>query len=562
MSDPLVGTLRYRPAGDPPGGWLEVALGPPGTRAPTPAAGARTVELRCQGLAPGQAVTLCLGAQEHERRADPDGRLLHRDDTVLVATAGAVCFSVQVPDQPPLELILDVRPTRLAEQSLATLLDELEHLCVGLTADLGGHASATLTRAPPAEAALQALERAVGPLEEAVAQVRARPIVRHREQIAAVATSQEPRAVRDLRWLATHPHQSVQARARGPQVGVRRRVHQDLDVPENQGVAALLHRLQRLATSLQRLVHQEQRRLLADRPRREAFQTHDSNLFEQRDLPRLRRLEQRGWRLERILGQVAGARDRLALPATIRPAPFLRSPQVETHPGYFRLHQLWQQVRHLDELRPGPALAPLRNTDELYELWCVLTLSSVLADLARRPLHQLIGPTLAGWFTELPRGRLFTVSLNGWELHLHYEPELRWRPPEGAALGKLHPGRPWRPDLLLEVRAAGQLIEVHLFDAKHSLDPAHPHGVPTHLLDEVWRKYPESIGDPATLLPRVGSCWILYPGATPHIDLIGPAMLDPRWPAERVRGGAIALTPGKSDTHADLRRVLEILLRR
>lgn len=553
---------RYWPEGEAAAAPVEVSLGQPGTVAPQPARGGRPVELFVAGLRPGEPVLVQLGAHERERVADDEGTARTLDAEVLLATAGRVGLRVERATGEALELAVDVLPTRLAEAALLALLDDLDRLSPGLCADLGGHGTVSLSTSPPAEATLQALERAVGPLEEAVGRAGRRPIVRTWEEVGAVAAVQGVASARDARWLATHPHLAIPARARGQDVAVHRRVHQDLEVPENRGVALLLARLESLGASLLALVEVERRRLLVTRPLREAFRTARSNLFEERDRPRLQQLERRSERVASILGQVSAARARLGFPPGLRPAPFLRTPQVETHPGYWQLHQIWQQVADLDLLRPGPAVAPLRNTDELYELWCTLVVARGLARLARRPLHELVGPALEGWFSELPRGRLLTVALKGWELHLSYEPVLAYDAADDASLAKLHPGRPWRPDLLLEVYAAGRLIEAHVFDAKHSLDRGRPGGVPVDHVEQVWLKYPDSIGDPRTHLPRVASCWVLYPGPAAWVYLRGPAMLDQGWPAERVRGGAIALTPGIADTEAELERVLDILLRR
>ena len=125
-----------------------------------------------------------------------------------------------------------------------------------------------------------------------------------------------------------------------------------------------------------------------------------------------------------------------------------------------------------------------------------------------------------------------------------YEPEI------GSATTprKWVPGRPWRPDLVLEIRWADGTLDLHVLDAKYRLDP-------TAALSEVWFKYGDSIGD-GDGWPVVRSVWVLWPGE--GLRLAGPRMLDPGWPPERLRGGAIGLTVGRPSD--DLVRVVATVL--
>lgn len=108
---------------------------------------------------------------------------------------------------------------------------------------------------------------------------------------------------------------------------------------------------------------------------------------------------------------------------------------------------------------------------------------------------------------------------------------------------------------MLEVRAGGQPIALHLFDAKHSLRSGYPDGAPLPLFDEVWLKYVDSIGR-ADGAPLVESCWVIYPGRAPSALLRTPSMLGPAWPGGRPRGGCVPLVPGREGALAQTLSVL------
>jgi hypothetical protein len=158
--------------------------------------------------------------------------------------------------------------------------------------------------------------------------------------------------------------------------------------------------------------------------------------------------------------------------------------------------------------------------------------------------QHLVDP---GWFATLRRGEIATWSAPARTVTVHYEPEI------GATgdLRKLHHGKPWRPDLVIDVAWADGTRDVHVLDAKLQTDRG---AAPWAALQEVWLKYGDSIGDAAGW-PVVRSVWALWPGA--RVRLMGPRMRDPDWPPDRLRGGTIGLLPG---AEADLGAVVRELV--
>lgn len=505
------------------------------------------VDLRVGGAGwlPESELEVLIGSQEHSVLVGPSGSFELDLPRILVAAAGTVIVQL-LSDGSPLQLRLRVTPTRLAQDSLSQLLDALEALAPGLAGDLGGRSGTERAHTSPTEGTLRLLERLEGPVVAACGRIRTQPIVQRRLQQRAVVADTPPRSPTALRWLAQHPAQVAAVQARGRAVAVARTENVRLDVPENQGVLYLLAHLDRMAGALAEVLDQEQARLLESRPEREAFLTSSGNLFTERDLPRLKTIERKRDRVTTLRRNLERARRSLSFPPPLRPRPFARSPRIERHPAYWSLFRAWMEVKDQLPLKPTPAFLPLKNTDELYELWTTLEFVDVLGEALGEPLLDQL-PISRGWFAELPSGELCRTQRGHHELIVYREPAYAYR--DDGPIQKLLPGRPWRPDIVLEHRVGGQPIALHVFDAKHSLQQGTPDGAPLTLFQGLWWKYVDGIGtfDGA---PLVESCWALYPGSGDRLLLKTPSMLERSWPLGRPRGGCVALVPGRRRTLA------------
>lgn len=516
----------------------------------------RPLVIEVGGLDPGTTVSTRVGTDEIEMTVPGGGLLKWSPSHLLDAVAGTVPVSVTGPTGSALEVALHVVPSKLAEGSLLALLQDLDQLAPGLSADLGGKGMTTQVRAAPSEWLMQVLEQEMGLVSEATGRIRMRPLHRSHERVSAVPSSVPRLTARDVRWLAQHPANELRARAAGRDAGVRRDASIDLDVPENRGVVGLLGHLSALVDALTDLVGQERSRLEASRSVREAFLTSTGNLFTEQDQPRLRALASREKRAWALANELAQARLRTGLPRELAPSPLPRSARIESHSGYWGLYQVEQRISHVDTPTPPPVLQPLGNLDDLYETWCAIQLASALAGWAGTSVGKVLRLEASGWFVRVPRGEIVRVEKGGKEYRLHYEPQYHWK--GRGDIVKLHPGRPWCPDLVIEVWEQEGLVELHVFDAKHRIDPEQPNRLPKDALKDVWFKYPDSIGFRESGLPAVSSVWILYPGDRAEIRMNSPRMLRSEWPRQRVSGGAISAVPGENP---DLQGLIARLLR-
>ncbi|MBI2375085.1 MAG: hypothetical protein HYV07_13900 [Deltaproteobacteria bacterium] len=528
---------------------------------PLPVYGAGALILEAGGLEPNGVARITLGPEELFVGVGRDGHVRFVDERWLMAVAGRARVAIadgDIDDAPELAIELLVRPTKLAEESLRALIADLDAVAPGLSSDLGGKALVETKVAATPEAALTELERVVGAVLESATWVRHRPLARVREQVTAVSSESLLSSARDVRWLAIHPASALRAGASGRGVAVQRARVQDLDVPENRGVVELFCRIEELVRALGSRLSAERERIEATRAAREAFITERGNLFAEQDVPRLRGIERRRSRLAALEADLASARACAALPPGLPKGRLTRSAHVEAHPGYWGLFRASAQLEALEVGAPLPAFVPLDSLDALYETWCSVELARSVARTFDSTLFEVLRLDRDRWFVRIPKGEYGRVDRGPVELRLLFEPLYEHTSTE--PLSKLHPGRPWCPDVVLEIRKEGRPVALHVFDAKHRVDPNRFAGVPKEALHEVLSKYPDSIGFTETRLPAVMSAWVLYPGPFPHVELNSPMMLSSAWPAERVRGGAIALRPGLPECSAKLDQVLEAML--
>ena len=532
----------------------------PGARAPgavrAEPRGPLWIEVR--GLDPAETVTVSIGSEELEFIAPEDGVVRWSPSHLLGATAGIVPVVVTRPNGDDLALALEVKPSKLAERSLRALLDDLEDLAPGLSSDLGGAGLVVTERRASPEALLQVMEEATGVVAESTAQIRMHQLHRLRERVSAVPRSSSRTTARDVRWLCQHPAAELRATATGRDAAVHREASRDLDVAENRGAVGVLGHLQALLDDMGEILEVDRRRLEAGRAVREAFRTDRGNLFQERDVPRLRAISARRRRVRELAGEIARARLRTGLPPYLPSGRLHRSTRVESHPGYWGLYRVAQQIQDVQAPAAKPVLAPVSNLDELYETWCAIQLASALASWAGTSIGRILRLQEAGWFVRLPRGEIARVQSGECEIRLLYEPQYSWG--GDGPLVKLHPGRPWAPDLVIEERAGGHPISLHIFDAKHRVDPTRPDLLPLDAVREVWFKYTDSIGFRTSQLPAVASTWVLFPGRSASVHLNSPQMLTPEWPVERAQGGAVSLVPGGHEAVTELSRLLSVLL--
>lgn len=483
------------------------------------------LEVRVRGARPGTQVRVRIGDRERQIDIDDEGEGRCVEINLLGQVSGEVRVSARGH-----EVRLVVRPDKLSATAVEAVVEALDAVRPGLARSPGG--AAFIGGARGADQELSRLDAAVGLAASAAPAVRRRPLHAPRERVKAVARDRGPHSARDLRWLATHPVQALRVELGGRVAGVCRSTEADLDVPENRSVLATYDRLEGRLLELRARLDGAIERIETLRPEREQFFTERANLFEERDRPRLEALLRRREHLDGLRREVRSARIRSGLP-DLRPrsALALRSPRMESEPAYWSTYRAYRAAEANPALEPGGS--PLAPLDELWERWCtVMTYQA----LERRwgPAEQ--GLELGhGWFADVRPGVVARWTIPDGEARLHAEPTI------GATgeIQKLHPGRPWRPDLMLELRR-GSRVDLHIFDAKYRREE---NGVPWSALGEVWTKYGDGIGD-AEGWPLVRSVWIIWPGQ--GIRLNGPRMLDPAWPKDRLRGGALGLDPLES----------------
>lgn len=498
------------------------------------------LRVRGRGHPPEAEVELWIGDRPIPLRADRDGEVswlgagwlgqLAGEITIRLGEAGAT---------------LSVRPDKLVAEAIVALVEELEEVAEGLAQDVG--ARSTLAGLRSREHELAALDEAVGLAADAAPAIRRRPLHRAREVVRALPSDRGPRAPRDVRWLATHPVAALRASASGRPVTVVRERRADLDTLENRGVLAAYDRLGDRVGALTEVVGSELARLEAARPAREAFLTEAGTLWSERDQPRHDALVRRRERLEALGREVAALRRRSGLPE-LRPRSvrMVRTARVDAEPAYWAT---WRASRLAEAAEIGsapPSLAPVRALDELWEQWVtVATLRALRQCLGPPDGERLVDP---GWFARLTRGPVARWSQPHRTVTLSYEPEI---PHAAREIRKLFPGRPWRPDLLVEVRWADGTLDLHVLDAKYRLEQGGP---PKEALRELWWSYGEGIGD-ARGQPLVRSVWVVGPGD--GVWPVAPGMLAPDWPLERLRGGCISIRPGQN--HA-MQQVLRLVV--
>jgi len=210
-------------------------------------------------------------------------------------------------DGASLELAMNVKPSKLAEHSLQALLDDLDALAPGLSADLGGTGLMAADRSAEPEALLQLMEEATGIVAESTAQIRMHPLHRLRESVSAVPATSPRQTARDVRWLCQHPVAELRARSSGRDAGVHRNSVRDLDVEENRGAIGVLGHLQSVLDEMGGLLEQERLRIETGRAAREAFRTERGNLFQERDVPCLRAITSRRLRIQALAGEISRA---------------------------------------------------------------------------------------------------------------------------------------------------------------------------------------------------------------------------------------------------------------
>lgn len=439
---------------------------------------------------------------------------------------------------------LRVRPGKLTEARMRALLADLEAFGEGLSQEAGGRTATDGLRSRDDD--LTRLDAAVGRAAEAAPAIRRRPLHRARDVVRAAPRDRGASTAADVRWLATHPAHALRAEAQGREVGVVRERSADLDTAENRGVLSAYDQIAAAVDRLRDVVDAELAALEGRRPSRQAFLTEAGNLYDELDRPRVEALTRRRERLDALRREALALRPRSGLP-DLRPrgAVMVRTPRVDAEPAYWATWRAFEEAR---TTRPPPVPArpaPVKSLDALWEQWCaVAVVRAVRAALGPPDRQQLVDP---GWFATLRRGPIATWTSPARTVTVLYEPEI------GATgdLRKLHPGHPWRPDLLLDVAWTDGTRDVHVLDAKLQTDRG---AAPWAALQEVWLKYGDSIGDAAGW-PLVRSVWALWPGA--RVRLVSPRMRDPDWPPERLRGGTIGLLPG---AEADLGEVVGELL--
>lgn len=448
---------------------------------------------------------------------------------------------------------LEVQPTKLTLTAVRALLEDRDALAEALSTRLGSGPAAH----DPA-ALVEALDALIGPLSEAASALRRHPLHRRREVVRAVPASSAAARGRDVRWLSQNPSAALRASGGVRQVAVQREVERNLDVVENRGVVGLFVRLAdalERADELVRLAterHRARQVLLGEAPRERGWR-------DPLEVP-LTALGERRARLVQLREAVEWARRRTGLPSSLPTTPRLpMTHAVCTEPAYWRMHEVERALGEL-ALRAPLSVEAVPDLDRLYEQWCALQVAVAVAAWAGVVWTELLEVQLDGDLVRLPPGPLLTLQVGDRTVRVLTEPSYD-NGGEGP-LVKLQPGRPWCPDVVIELSRAGRPYRLHVFDAKHRRDPARAHDgwMPLEALQEIWFSYGDGIGDRDTGHPVVGSVWMMWPGEGAQRTLRAPTMLGKDWPEERVRGGAICLRPDRRETRATLRETVAVLL--
>jgi hypothetical protein len=229
--------------------------------------------------------------------------------------------------------------------------------------------------------------------------------------------------------------------------------------------------------------------------------------------------------------------------------------EARRHPGYNAAHRVRGELVALSS-EPGLVFAAGPDLDLLWERWCALTMVRTVAEvLGRDPLSAALtqDDDVLAWARDRPvlDGRVGALSVRLW-----VEPE--YAHDGDTRFVKLVPGRPWRPDLVLEVARGGVPYALHVFDAKHSHDLRRRDRRPLDTLASVWDAYGETLVERDSQRRAVWSVWVLWPAPRPSMWARDPAMLSPGWPSDRLRGGTVGLVPGEPG--GQLRQVLRWIL--
>lgn len=482
--------------------------------------------VRLFGFPAGEDVEIGVGSRVITVRTDAGGGAEWLAPRLLGLLAGTILVRCEERC-----VTLRVRPDKLVSDAIVALVDALEAVSEGLAQSAGGLSELQLRSR---EQDLRTLDEAVGLAASAAPAIRRRPIHRAREVARAVAQDRPPSRAADVRWLATHPAAAIRAGAAGRPVGVHRDRRTDLDTPENRGVLAAYDQLERSVGVLSASVDEQIGRLEAARPAREAFVVDGGTLWSERDAPRHAAFLRRKERIAALSREVTATRRRAGLP-DLRPrgVRMARTARVEAEIAYWLTWRASVAAARAELGQAPPAPAPVRSLDELWEQWVAVTvLRSVEAALGEPVEGTAVDP---GWFATLRHGPIASWRADRRTITIAYEPAFSYGAGE---IQKLHPGRPWRPDVVIEVRWADGTVELHVLDAKYRLENGGP---PRDALQEIWWRYGDGIGRLG--LPCVASVWAVAPGD--GLWLVAPGMLRTDWPQDRLRGGVISIQPGR-----------------
>ncbi len=497
--------------------------------------------VRLTGQEPNSTVRLQLGEATAEGVADDSGTADWIFEDLLGRLAGTV--NLQVGE---FSFTFRVNPEKLARDAITDLLAELEEWSAGIGADPGGLWSAE--GGSDSTGDLRSLEQAVGLASSAAPGIARRPIHRVNERVWAVADHRGPKRPADLRWLATHPAATARVQAGGKTAGLRRVHGRELDTLENRGVLSAYDRISAVLAQ-----QMEDLRASADQIRSAVARREDllgeTNPWSAKDHHRLASFARRLEKLDALSNELRVARARTGLPDLRPRSPaVLRTPHMETEPAYWATLRAFLLAEQVAGRRTPPSRTAFAGLERLWEIGSAIRLLSAL--------EQTLGPPTGranlglAWGTDVEGLRAAEWRETHRVVRLHLEPVYAYRV---GSLRKLHPGRPWRPDLVVEVVYSDGTQDLHIFDAKFQVDPGGH--APQRALEEVWWKYGESIGD-ARDSPVVRSVWVLWPGHSTR--LVGPGMLRPFWPIDRLRGGAVGWWPGRPAV--DLDKVVSTIL--
>jgi hypothetical protein len=460
---------------------------------------------------------------------------------------------------------VNVLPAKLGEERYEAMFEDLRAVSVGLVFDLLsksrlklGLAGVGALSSRPASAELVVLERLWSTVSFTLQQIAVQPMTGLRlARERRLVWGSERLGGMGLRELAASGVDPRRADMPRPFYALQDRIRETFDIAEHRTIVGFLRFLQDRVADCDRRADEHILAIQKERPFRDVTQADGSNLFRDRDNPKMERL-----RLASLRAKYLGERIQSALRLG-----FLRGLHCELrapHGPVFSNVVPYRRFR--DEMLRylSASLAILdegvedrtKSTGRMYEQWIFLQTLAAFRVCGLSPMSQegLLTRSRRHRFTiDLERGtRVFFRCPDGRTISVRYEP---WIHPATLARSlhdTVYRGRSgensWCPDVLIEVLTESndrsqpaRLDYAIVIDAKYTsrINPRHQDGV---------RKYNEirSTNDDR---PVVRQVWLAYPSDSniaPWDDAVEWTELGANRPQNENINGTLGIIPPSS----------------